>query len=58
MDTNEFLHESSFDYDNFFGENTDDYHTMTCLESMNIATNENLTNLNGTSIKNRPTGIL
>jgi hypothetical protein len=64
MDDNELLHES-FDYHDFFGENTDDYHTMTCAETINVSTinntNENLghlTNNGGTPIKNRPTGIL
>ena len=54
MDNNELLQES-FDYDHFFGENTDDYHTMTCLET----TNENLLDLNNnneTQMKNRTTG--
>jgi hypothetical protein len=41
-------------------ENTDDYHTMTCAETINVSTNENLGHLNnnhnGTPIKNRPTG--
>jgi hypothetical protein len=64
MDDNELLHES-FDYHDFFGENTDDYHTMTCAETINVSTinntNENLGHLNtnnGTPIKNRPTGYL
>ncbi|UJR10157.1 hypothetical protein I4U23_014373 [Adineta vaga] len=54
MDNNELLHET-FDYDHFFGENNDDYHTMTCLET----TNENLLDLNNnndTQMKNRTTG--
>jgi len=59
MDDNELLHES-FDYHDFFVENTDDYHTMTCAETINVSTNENLGHLNnnhnGTPIKNRPTG--
>jgi hypothetical protein len=55
---NELLHESSFDYDNFFGENTDNYHTMSCIDSIHL-TNENLLNLNNsdTPMKNRTTGI-
>ncbi|CAF1185299.1 unnamed protein product [Rotaria sordida] len=67
MDDNELLHES-FDYHDFFGENTDDYHTMTCAETINVSTinntNENIAHLNnnttnnnnGTPIKNRPNG--
>ena len=62
MDDNELLHES-FDYHDFFGENTDDYHTMTCAETINVVsmnnTNENLGHLNtnvGTPIKNRSAG--
>ncbi|CAF3851990.1 unnamed protein product [Rotaria sp. Silwood2] len=66
MDDNELLHES-FDYHDFFGENTDDYHTMTCAETINVSainnTNENIGHLNnnnnansGTPIKNRPNG--
>jgi hypothetical protein len=56
MDNNELIHQS-FDYDHFFGDNTDEYHTMTCVES----TNENLLDLNNngdTSIKNRTTGSI
>jgi hypothetical protein len=58
MDTNELLHES-FDYDNFFGENTDNYHTMTSMDSVHL-TNENLLNLNESDapMKNRTTGSL
>jgi hypothetical protein len=52
MDNPELLHES-FNYDNFFGENIDDYHTMNCIESIN-STNENN---HETPIKNRVTGI-
>ncbi len=37
MDNNEFFHES-FNYDQFLGENTDDYHTMTCVELKNRTT--------------------
>ncbi|CAF4573273.1 unnamed protein product, partial [Rotaria magnacalcarata] len=62
MDDNELLHEP-FDYHDFFGENTDDYHTMTCAETINVSTinntNENIGHLNpngGTPIKNRPNG--
>ncbi|CAF0932025.1 unnamed protein product [Adineta steineri] len=59
MDDNELLHES-FDYHDFFVENTDDYHTLTCAETINVSTNENLGHLNtnhgNTPIKNRPTG--
>lgn len=62
MDDNELLHES-FDYHDFFGENTDDYHTMTCAETINVSsmnnTNENLGHLNtngNTPIKTRPAG--
>ncbi|CAF3367127.1 unnamed protein product [Rotaria socialis] len=62
MDDNELLHES-FDYHDFFGENTDDYHTMACAETINVSTinntNENIGHLNtngGTPIKNRPNG--
>ncbi|CAF3372187.1 unnamed protein product [Rotaria sp. Silwood1] len=58
MENNELIHES-FDYDHFFNEHTDDYHTMSCIESIN-STNENLLNLNNnnidTSTKNRTTG--
>ncbi|CAF1015065.1 unnamed protein product [Adineta steineri] len=58
MDNTDLLHES-FDYDHFFGENTDEFHTMTCVESIN-STNENLLDLNNnnndTQIKNRTTG--
>jgi len=59
MDNNELTHQS-FDYDHFFGDNTDEYHTMTCVES----TNENLLDLNNnnnngdTPTKNRTTGII
>lgn len=63
MDDNELLHES-FDYHDFFGEHTDDYHTMTCAETINVPTinntNENIGHLNttnGTPIKNRPNGL-
>lgn len=63
MDDNELLHES-FDYHDFFGENTDDYHTLTCVETLNAPvihnTNENLGHLNnhaGTPMKNRSTGF-
>ncbi|CAF1489600.1 unnamed protein product, partial [Adineta ricciae] len=59
MDDNELLHEP-FDYHDFFGENTDDYHTLTCAETIHVSTNENLGHLNSnhghTPIKNRPTG--
>ena len=62
MDDNELLHES-FDYHDFFGENTDDYHTMTCAETMNVSsmnnTNENLGHLNtngNTPMKNQSAG--
>jgi hypothetical protein len=43
----------SFDYDQFFGENTDDYHLMTDAESMYLSSNENL---DETSMKYRATG--
>ena len=60
METNELVLES-FDYDQFFNENTDEFHTMSCIESIN-STNENLLNLNNnnngdTPSKNRTTGI-
>lgn len=59
MDDNELLHEP-FDYHDFFVENTDDYHTLTCAETINVSTNENLGHLNSnhghTPIKNRQTG--
>ncbi|CAF3965491.1 unnamed protein product [Rotaria sp. Silwood2] len=61
MENNELIHEP-FDYDHFFSEHTDDYHTMSCIESIN-STNENLLNLNNnnnnnidTPTKNRITG--
>ncbi|CAF1064453.1 unnamed protein product [Rotaria sordida] len=63
MENNELIHEP-FDYDHFFSEHTDDYHTMSCIESIN-STNENLLNLNNNnnnnnnidiSTKNRTTG--
>ena len=64
MDDNELLH-GSFDYHDFFGENTDDYHTLTCAETINVTamnnTNENLGHLNtngGTPIKSRPAGMM
>ena len=58
MDNNEFLHES-FDYDNFFAEHTDSYHTMTCIDTIQL-TNENLLNFNhnDSPMKNRTTGSL
>jgi hypothetical protein len=46
-------HHESFDYDQFFTENTDDYHLMTDAESMYISSNENL---DETSMKHRSTG--
>lgn len=61
MDDNDLLHEP-FDYPDFFGENNDDYHTLTCAETMNVSTNENLGHLNpvhgNTPMKNRPTGTV
>lgn len=35
-------HHESFDYDQFFAENTDDYHLMTDAETIYMSTNENL----------------
>lgn len=63
MDDNGLLHES-FDYHDFFSDNNDDYHTLTCVETMNVVntisnTNENLGHLNNhvtTPIKNRIAG--
>ena len=64
MDDNELLHES-FDYHDFFVDHTDDYHTMTCVETISVPamtnTNENLGHVitsGGTPTKNRPTGFL
>ena len=69
MDGNELLHES-FDYQDFFTENTDDYHTLTCLETIDTTaatnimhnTQENLGHVvnhsNGTLIKHRSTGSI
>ena len=59
MENSELIHES-FDYDQFFSENIDDYHTMTCMDIS--STNENLLNLNNNNLmemptKNRITGI-
>lgn len=58
METNELMQES-FDYDQFFSENMDDYHAMTFID-LN-STNENLLNLNNNinldpPTKNRTTG--
>ncbi|CAF4005403.1 unnamed protein product, partial [Rotaria magnacalcarata] len=60
MENSELIHES-FDYDQFFSENIDDYHTMTCMDIS--STNENLLNLNNNNnnlmempTKNRITG--
>ena len=63
MDVNELLHES-FDYQDFFTDNTDDYQTLTCVETMNVIntisnSNENLVHFNNhgnTPMKNRTTG--
>ncbi|UJR35881.1 hypothetical protein I4U23_028624 [Adineta vaga] len=59
MDDNGLLHES-FDYNDFFVENTDDYHTLACAETISVSTNENLGHLNpnhgNTPIKNRQIG--
>lgn len=46
-------HHESFDYDQFFAENTDDYHLMTDAETMYISSNENL---DESTIKHRATG--
>ena len=46
-------HHESFDYEQFFAENNDDYHLMSDAETMYISTNENL---DETSMKHRATG--
>ena len=56
MDNSELLHES-FDYDNFFSENSDDYHRLTYADTIQLSTNENLVeNTSGTLVKHRATG--
>ncbi|CAF4440072.1 unnamed protein product [Rotaria socialis] len=52
MENSELIHES-FDYDQFFSENIDDYHTMTCMDIS--STNENLLNLNNNNLMEMPT---